>query len=302
MEKIKLTAKSSLRCDAYIAENSSVTRSFIKKLFDEKLVSVNGKAVKPSYKTNEGDTIEFFLPDPKPIEAEPENIPLDIVYEDEDLLVINKPRGMVVHPAAGNEKGTLVNAVLNHCGSTLSAINGVLRPGIVHRIDKDTTGLLVVAKNNEAHLKLSAQLSDRTLSRTYYALVHGNIKEDSGSINASLARSAADRKKIAVVSEGREAITDFLVSERFNKYTLVECHLRTGRTHQIRVHMRYIGHPIFGDKTYGIKKEEFSARGQLLHAGKIGFIHPASGKSMSFSAPLPDDFDNILKKVRGKYI
>lgn len=303
MEMIKLTAHSDVRCDTYIAENvPSVTRSFAKRLFEDGNVRVNGKTVKASFRLTEGDSIELKLPAPKTLEAEPQNIPLDIVYEDDDVLVINKPRGMVVHPAAGNEDGTLVNAVLYHCGENLSGINGVLRPGIVHRIDKDTTGLLAVAKNDEAHLSLTNQLSDRSLSRTYYAIVHGNITEDGGTVSAPLARSVNDRKKMAVTHNGgREAVTDFTVLERFGKYTLVRCKLRTGRTHQIRVHMRYIGHPILGDKTYGIKKEEFSLEGQLLHAGEIGFVHPRTGERVAFSAPLPADFKDTLDKIRKKY-
>ena len=303
MEKIKLTAHSNVRCDTYIAENVPfVTRSFAKHLFESGAVTVNGKQVKASFKLSEGDKIELELPEPKPLEAKAQNIPLDIVYEDDDVLVIDKPRGMVVHPAAGNEDGTLVNAVLYHCGGKLSGINGVLRPGIVHRIDKDTTGLLVVAKNDNAHLSLTNQLSDRSLSRTYYAIVHGNITEDSGTVSAPVARSEHDRKKMAVTHKnGKEAVTDFTVLERFGKYTLVRCKLRTGRTHQIRVHMRHIGHPILGDKTYGVKKEEFSLSGQLLHAGEIGFIHPRTGEHVSFTSPLPVDFKDTLDKIRKKY-
>lgn len=295
-ENIVLKASENIRCDKFIAENvENVTRSYIKKLFDEGRVFVNGSAKSASYKLKTGDEIVFELPETEEIDAKAENIPLDIVYEDNDLLVINKPRGMVVHPAPGNSTGTLVNAVLYHCRGCLSGINGKIRPGIVHRIDKDTTGLLVVAKTNEAHLSLSGQLGDRSLSREYYALVHGNIKEDSGTISAPLARSDSDRKKMAVTKcGGREAVTDFFVEERFTAYTLVRCKLRTGRTHQIRVHMKYIGHPIVGDKTYGVKKEEFNLPGQLLHAGKIGFIHPSSGERVSFEAPLPEDFKKIL--------
>ncbi|MGN1098191.1 MAG: RluA family pseudouridine synthase, partial [Clostridia bacterium] len=234
MEKMILTATQAVRSDKFISENvEGITRSFVKKLFDEGLISVNGKEAKPSAKLKAGDIIEVKLPEPKETEAVPQDIPLDIVYEDSDVLIVNKPRGMVVHPAAGNEDGTLVNAVMFHCGDSLSAIGGVLRPGIVHRIDKDTTGLLAVAKNNAAHLALSDQLKDRSLSRTYFALVHGNIKEDSGTIDAPIARSESDRKKMSVTKkDGREAVTDFEVLERFGAYTLVKCKLRTGRTHQ----------------------------------------------------------------------
>lgn len=296
MENIVLKATENMRCDKFIAENvENVSRSYIKKLFDEEKVFVNGKAKSASYKLKAGDEISFTLPETEEIDAKPEDIPIEIVYEDDSLLVINKERGMVVHPAPGNSLGTLVNAVLYHCQGNLSGINGKIRPGIVHRIDKDTTGLLVVAKTNEAHLFLSDQLGDRSLSREYYALVHGNIKEDEGTISAPIARSDADRKKMTVTyKNSREAVTDFFVEERFGLYTLVRCKLRTGRTHQIRVHMKHIGHPIVGDKTYGVKKEEFSLTGQLLHAGKIGFIHPDTKEKVSFSAPLPEDFKKVL--------
>ena len=301
---LALTATQTVRSDVFISENlEGVTRSYVKKLFDEGLITINGAAAKASAKLRPGDLIEIELPEPKETEAVPQDIPLDIVYEDADVLIVNKPRGMVVHPAAGNEDGTLVNAVMYHCGDSLSAIGGVLRPGIVHRIDKDTTGLLAVAKNNAAHLSLSDQLKDRSLSRTYFALVHGNIKEDSGTVDAPIARSESDRKKMAIArKDGREAVTDFTVEERFGKYTLVRCKLRTGRTHQIRVHMRHIGHPIVGDKTYGVKNDEFNLEGQLLHAGEIGFIHPFTGEKMSFSAPLPEDFEHVLEVLRKRFM
>ncbi len=298
-KKMTLTATRAVRSDKFISEElTELTRSHVKRLFDEGRVTVGGRLRPPSYKLKEGEEIEILLPEPKALAAAAQDIALDIVYEDEAVLVINKPRGMVVHPAAGNEDGTLVNAVMFHCGEKLSAINGVIRPGIVHRIDKDTTGLLVVAKNDRAHLLLSEQLKDRSLSRKYFALVHGNIKEDAGTVNEPIGRSDSDRKKMAVRVGGREAVTDFTVLERFGRYTLVKCGLRTGRTHQIRVHMRHIGHPIVGDKTYGVKKEEFALEGQLLHAGEIGFIHPETGERMSFSAPLPQDFQNILEILR----
>lgn len=301
---IKLTACESARCDVYIAKYSpSLTRSSLKRLFDTDMILVNGKSVRASYKLKDGDAIEITLPPAKLLEAKAEDIPLDIVYEDNDVLVINKPRGMVVHPAAGNEDGTLVNAVMHHCGDNLSEINGVLRPGIVHRIDKDTTGLLVVAKNNSAHLRLTEQLSDHTLGRTYFAIVHGNINEDTLTVDAPIARSEQDRKKMAIARKGgRDARTHITVLERFGKYTYIKCNLETGRTHQIRVHTKHIGHPILGDKTYGPKKEEFSLSGQLLHAACIAFIHPQSGEKVSFSAPLPEDFKNTLDKIRNKYL
>lgn len=301
---IKLTACTSARCDAYIAQNvPHLTRSFLRRLFDSGDICVNQKSVKASFRLKEGDEIILTLPPPRELDVTAQDIPLDIVFEDEDVLVINKPRNMVVHPAAGNEDSTLVNALMHHCGDKLSGINGVLRPGIVHRIDKDTTGLLVVAKNNHSHLHLSEQLSSRTLSRTYYAIVHGNIKEDNITVDAPIARSESDRKKMAVSRKGgRDAVTHITVLERFGKYTFIRCKLQTGRTHQIRVHTKYLGHPILGDKTYGLKKEEFSLDGQLLHAGEIGFIHPRTDEAVCFSAPLPDDFKQTLEKIRTKYI
>ncbi len=301
-EMITLTATESARCDKYIAECvEGVSRSYIKKLFEEGKILVNNAPKSASYKLKAGDVIEFSLPEAEEIDAIPEDIPLDIAYEDDELLVINKPRGMVVHPAPGNSSGTLVNAVLFHCEGKLSGINGKMRPGIVHRIDKDTTGLLVVAKTNDAHQFLSDQLGDRSLSREYYALVHGNIKEDSGTVDAPIARSENDRKKMTVTyKNSREAVTDFFVEERFGTYTLVRCKLRTGRTHQIRVHMKHIGHPIVGDKTYGVKKEEFNLIGQLLHAGKIGFIHPITNEQVYYTAPLPEDFEKVLSLLRAR--
>ena len=302
--QINLICENADRCDVYIAEKSpSLSRSFLKKLFDAGEISVNSKTVRASYKLKKGDEITFSLPELKTLDVLPQDIPLDIVYEDDDLLVINKKRGMVVHPAAGNEDGTLVNALMHHCGDKLSGINGVMRPGIVHRIDKDTTGLLVVAKNDMAHQKLTDQLSDHSLARTYYAIVHGNIKEDNLTVDAPIARDVSDRKKMAIAKkDGRDAVTHIQVLERFGKYTFIRCRLETGRTHQIRVHVKSIMHPILGDKTYGLKKEEFSLDGQLLHAGQIGFIHPASKKAVSFEAPLPEDFSETLEKIRKKYL
>lgn len=300
---IKLTACSEARCDVYITKNCpDLSRSFLKKLFDGGEIEVNGKAVRASFKVKEGDEISLTLPPLQTLDVVAQDIPLDIIYEDNDVLVINKPRGMVVHPAAGNEDSTLVNALMHHCGDSLSGINGVMRPGIVHRIDKDTTGLLVVAKNDNAHTRLTDQLSDHSLGRTYYAIVHGNIKEDNLTVNAPLGRSTNDRKKMAVVrTGGRDAVTHITVLERFGKYTYIKCVLETGRTHQIRVHTKSIGHPILGDKTYGLKKEEFSLEGQLLHAGEIGFVHPTTKERVSFSAPLPEDFLDTLLKIRKKY-
>ena len=301
MEKSVTVAKDGelVRADVFVSENiEGISRSFARKLFDEGLATVNGKAAKESLKLQKGDVIAVSVPEPEMIDAVPEDISLDIVYEDESVLVINKPRGMVVHPAAGNERGTVVNAALFHCKGSLSGINGSIRPGIVHRIDKDTTGLLVIAKNDSAHKSLTDQLADRSLSRVYYALVNGNIKEDGGTVDAPIGRSPKDRKKMAVVPDGRSAVTDFTVLERFGAYTLVKCKLRTGRTHQIRVHMKYIGHSVVGDKAYGIKNERFALSGQLLHAKEIAFIHPKTGEHVSFSCPLPADFQSVLETLR----
>lgn len=301
MEKsIKVTeGGKNVRADVFVSENEEdISRSFAGRLFSEGLAKVNGRAAKPSLKLKEGDVITFTLPEPEAIDAVPEDILLDIVYEDDSVLVINKPRGMVVHPAVGNERGTVVNAALFHCQGSLSGINGSVRPGIVHRIDKDTTGLLVIAKNDRAHKSLTDQLADRSLSRVYYALVNGNIKEDGGTVDAPIGRSPKDRKKMAVVPDGRSAVTDFEVIERFGAYTLVRCKLRTGRTHQIRVHMKHIGHSVVGDKAYGIKNERFALAGQLLHAKEISFIHPETGEKVTFSCPLPEDFASVLEVLR----
>ncbi len=302
METVIITAAPNCkneRLDKFISENlKEISRSYAAKLAESGFISVDGKAVEKKYKIKGGEQIVIQLPEPEVTEVEPENIPLDIVYEDKDLIVVNKPQGMVVHPAVGNFTGTLVNALMYHCKNELSAINGVVRPGIVHRIDKDTAGLLVAAKNNESHLKLSQQLKERKAVRKYYALVNGNIKENSGTVNKPLARSSADRKKMAVVQGGREAITHYNVLERFGLYTLVECILETGRTHQIRVHMASIHHSLVGDKTYGIKKEKFNLAGQLLFAKTIGFVHPSTGEFMQFEAQLPQYFEDVLDKLR----
>lgn len=301
MQKITLKAtdeNSGERLDKFIADNSDISRSYAAKLCEDGLVMLGGKPLAKKYKITGGEEIEIDVPKPEELSIEPEDIPLDIVYEDSDVIVVNKPQGLCVHPAPGNESGTLVNGLVYHCGGELSAINGVIRPGIVHRIDKDTSGLLIVAKNNEAHLKLSEQLKERKAMRKYVALVNGNIKEEGGTINKPIARNPVDRKKMAVVQGGREAITHFNVLERFGQYTLVECILETGRTHQIRVHMASIGHSIVGDPLYGIKKEKFNLQGQLLHAKTIGFVHPTTGEMMEFSSEIPEYFQKVLEKLR----
>lgn len=273
---------------------SDYSRSQIKQLLDGGNITVNGKTEKAKYKVKSGDVIKLEEPETKTLELRPENIPLDIVYEDDDVIVINKPQGMVVHPAPGHDEHTLVNALLYHC--PLSTINGTFRPGIVHRIDKDTSGLLMVAKNDKAHRSLAKQLKDKTNIREYVALVHGRIAEDEGTINAPIGRSLKDRKKQAVVKDGRNAVTHFEVLKRYRDYTFVKCILETGRTHQIRVHMKYIGHPLVGDPLYGPKKT-IKGNGQFLHAGKLGFVHPTTEKLLIFEAPLPKIFQECLEKL-----
>ena len=287
------------RIDVCVCEASEgKTRSFVKKLFDGGQVLVNGKTAKPSQAVRAGDSIEITYPEPIEYRAKPEDIPIEIIYEDEDLAVINKPQGMTVHAGNGNLDGTLVNALLFKLDS-LSGINGVIRPGIVHRIDKDTSGLLVVAKNDKAHLSLSNQIEEKTCKRTYLALLEGNLKADSGTVTTYIGRSPQDRVKMAVVEpdKGKLAITDYCVVKRYNDYTLCRFDLRTGRTHQIRVHTKYLGHPIVGDKVYGIKKQKFNLNGQLLHAFRLSFVHPSTLKEMTFEAPLPDYFMEILNKL-----
>ena len=271
-----------------------ITRSQLKNLINDGHVTVNGQAVKPKYKVQAGDKISLVKPEPQSLELTPENIPLDIVYEDDDVIVVNKPQGMVVHPAPGHPNHTLVNALLYH--SPLSTINGTFRPGIVHRIDKDTSGLLMVAKNDLAHQSLAEQLRNKTNKREYLALVYGQIKEDEGTIDAPLGRNPQDRKKQAVVKGGRHAVTHFKVIKRYDNFTLVKCILETGRTHQIRVHMKYIGHPLVGDPLYGPRKM-IGKNGQFLHAALLGFKHPRTGKEMVFEAPLPENFQKMLDKL-----
>lgn len=286
------------RIDKYLSSVlDGKSRSYIQGVIDEEKVNVNGKIVKSNYKLKTKDVIDLEIPEPTELKVTPENIPLDILYEDKDVIVVNKPQGMVVHPAPGAYDGTMVNALLYHC-KDLSGINGIIRPGIVHRIDKDTSGILVVAKNDNAHNILAEQLKDHSMTRAYYALVEGVIKEDEGTINRPLARHPKERIKIAVVEGGREAITHFSVIERFKENTLVRCILETGRTHQIRVHMAYIGHPLVGDPVYGYKKQKFKLQGQMLHAKVLGFIHPSTKEYIRFESPLPDYFEDVLNKLR----
>ncbi len=288
------------RLDTFISENADLTRSFAAKLCDDEKVLLLGKSCNKKYKVKAGDEFEIFIPEPEPIDAVPEKIDLDIVYEDDELIVVNKPQGMVVHPAPGNLHGTLVNGILYHCKNGLSGINGSIRPGIVHRIDKDTSGLLVVAKTNEAHLSLTEQWHSSKPDREYIALVHDNIKEDEFTVNLPIGRSKNDRKKMWVVPDGRPAVTHVQVLQRFSKYTLVKCVLDTGRTHQIRVHMAYNHHPVVGDPVYCTLKEEFKLQGQLLHAKTLGFVHPETGEKLKFSCELPEHFKRVLEILESR--
>jgi len=298
MEKIEyiFDGGESCRLDAYIAAKGDITRSRAVKLIEENCVLLNGKCVDKKSKLRSGDKIEIELPELKEYTAKAENIPLDIIYEDNDLLVVNKPKDMVVHPAAGNLGGTLVNAVMYHCGDSLSGINGIMRPGIVHRIDKNTSGLLMIAKNDNAHLCLAQQIKDHSFTREYEAVVYGNIKEDSGTITAPIGRHPVKRKQMAVTDKNsKEAVTHFNVIKRFGNFTHIRLKLETGRTHQIRVHMAYIGHPVAGDEVYGPKNVIKYLNGQCLHAKKLGFIHP-NGEYMEFESELPDYFNGFLEK------
>ncbi len=293
-----------LRLDAFLSGRSGLSRSALARLIDEGEVSVNGRIEKRSYPVGAEDAVSLCLPEPEPSVAEPENIPLDIVYEDGDILVVNKPSGMVVHPAPGNERGTLVNALLYHCGNSLSGIGGVLRPGIVHRIDKDTSGLLVVAKNDEAHRALSAQMEGHHIEREYHALVNGGFGDDSGRVDLPIGRHPTDRKRMAVLSAGqgksREAVTHYRVLRRYGPITYLSLKLETGRTHQIRVHMSHLGHPLLGDSLYGGGKTPFERRhaallsGQALHAVSLSFCHPRTGEPLRFTCPLPPEFEKLL--------
>lgn len=294
-----------IRLDAYISkEIEDLSRSMIQKLLEEDKINVNGKIEKPSYKVQEGDIIEVTIEEPKEVKIEAQDIPLDIIYEDNDILVVNKQKGLVVHPANGNPDGTLVNAIMAHCKDSLSGIGGELRPGIVHRLDKDTSGLLIIAKNDKAHIQVSEQIKNREVKKTYIALVRGTIAEDEATINMPIGRSTKDRKKMAVTKNGKEAVTHFKVLNRYttNKgsYTLLEIKIDTGRTHQIRVHMAEIGHPVIGDSVYSNGKNEFGVEGQCLHAKRLEFVHPITGKEMKLEAPLPKYFQNIIVQLENK--
>ena len=296
------------RVDAFIAERTELTRSAAARLIESGNVLVGGKAIAKNYKIKRGDVFSLEIPDAEPDEALPENIPLDIVFEDKDIIVVNKPKGMVVHPAAGNASGTLVNALLYHCGDSLSGIGGVIRPGIVHRIDKDTEGLLVVAKNDASHIFLAEQIKEHKVRRIYYAIAIGNFKEDSGTVDAPIGRHPVDRKKMAVIRDpnmrSRNAVTHWSVIERFGRYTLIRCELETGRTHQIRVHMSYIGHPLLGDDVYGGAGTGFEAKhrkyisGQCLCATELVLTHPTTKKEEHFTVPMPKEFDALCEIMR----
>ena len=287
------------RVDKALADYfDNYSRSFLKKLLDDGNILVNDKKAKPSLKIASGDRIDITIPSIASVEIEPENIPLDIVYEDEDIIIVNKPKGMVVHPAPGHYSGTLVNGLMYHFKDSLSGINGELRPGIVHRIDMDTTGLLVVCKNDAAHNFLSEQLAVHSITRKYYAIVYGNIKEEEGTVNAPIGRSLKDRKKMGIVMDGKHAVTHYKVLKRLKKgFTYIECQLETGRTHQIRVHMASIKHPLLGDDVYGPKKSKYTLEGQCLHAKVLGFVHPRTGEYMEFEVPLPEYFEKLLNKL-----
>ena len=301
MEEYELTAdESGERIDKFLSRNcENLSRSYIQKLLKDGNIMVNKLAVKANYKIASGDVIQIRIPESEPLDILPEDIPLDILYEDSDILIVNKPKGMVVHPSPGHYTHTLVNAVLCHCGGNLSGINGVIRPGIVHRIDMNTTGSLLICKNDRAHQILAEQLKEHSITRRYHAIVHGNIKEDSGTVDAPIGRHPADRKKMSTKSQhGRHAVTHYRVLERFGSYTYIECELETGRTHQIRVHMSSIGHPILGDDVYGPARCPFKLEGQTLHAKTLGIVHPSTKEYMEFDAPLPQYFQNLLTMLR----
>lgn len=297
MEKI-IAEMENVRLDAYIAQKcENLSRTMIQKLIEDGDILVNGQEKKISYKTKQGDVIEIHIPEAKEINLKAQDIPLDVVYEDDDIIVVNKPKGMVVHPANGNPDGTLVNAVMSLCKGSLSGIGGEIRPGIVHRLDKDTSGLIIIAKNDVAHINLSKQIKDRRVKKIYIALVKGNVSENEATVNMPIGRSTKDRKKMAVRKDGKEAITHFKVLKRYGKYTLLELKIDTGRTHQIRVHMAEIGHPVVGDMIYSNGKNEFGIEGQMLHAKSLDFQHPVTGKQIHLEAELPKYFEEILSKL-----
>lgn len=300
MNRLTLTAdRPGERADALLARLvPDLTRSAAQKLLERGAVTLNGGPARKNDRPDPGDVLEVVLPDPEPIDLVPQDIPLDVVYEDGDVIVVNKPVGLVVHPAPGHPDGTLVNALLYHCGTSLSGINGELRPGIVHRIDRDTSGLIIAAKNDRAHLALAAQLQDHSLARTYEAVAVGGLREDSGTVDAPIGRHPVDRKKMAIDRKnGREAITHWTVLARYPGYTHVECRLETGRTHQIRVHLASIGHPLLGDTVYGAKKPVPGLAGQCLHARRLRFVHPSTGEELELECPLPDWFQEVLRKI-----
>lgn len=291
------------RLDSYIVEElEDLSRTTVKRLIDEEKILVNGKKQKSSYKPEMRDVISIDMPEAREIKLEAQNIPVPVIYEDNDIIVVNKPKGMVVHPANGNPDGTLVNAILAMCKNSLSGIGGEIRPGIVHRLDKDTSGLLIVAKNDTAHIKMSKQIQDRKVTKKYIALVKGVIAENEATIDLPIARSTKDRKKMGVDPNGKNAITHFKVLKRYDKYTLLELKIDTGRTHQIRVHMSYIGHPIVGDSVYSNGKNEFDIEGQMLHARYLEFKHPITGEELKLEAPIPEYFESILKKLENREI
>ena len=303
MEYLSITVdnqENNLRIDKLLSDRiSEQSRSYLQKLIKDGNITVNGSIVKPKYKVQANDLINLSLPEPEEPDILPENIPLDILYEDDDILVINKPKGMVVHPSAGHYTGTVVNAVMYHCNGNLSGINGVMRPGIVHRIDMDTTGAIVICKSDQAHQNLAEQLKVHSITRKYRAIVYGNFKDDNGTITGDIGRHPIDRKKMAIVQRnGKPAITHYHVLVRFGAYTYIECQLETGRTHQIRVHMASTGHPLLGDELYGPSKCPFHLQGQCLHAMILGFQHPISGQYVQFEAPLPDYFTHLLQNLR----
>ena len=294
------TEHAGVRLDAFLSADGALTRSQAARLIAEGRVRVNGKPAAKSARLSGGETVTVDVPQLRETALPPQNIPLDVVYEDDDVIVVNKPTGLVVHPAPGHPDGTLVNALLHHCGDSLSGIGGEKRPGIVHRIDRDTSGLIIAAKNDAAHLALSAQLKDHSLSRTYECLVTGNMKQDSGTVDAPIGRSSADRKKMAVVPTGRRAVTHWEVIARYPGVTHLRCRLETGRTHQIRVHMAYIGHPLLGDTVYGAKKPVPGLTGQCLHATGLRFVHPRTGEPVELHCPLPPEFTAMLQKLQNK--